>query len=194
MISKQRFVKVWNKFCKFYLKYGCKGMDELWGGYFREESDIVFHLARICTEEFGIGYVHLNSPVHNLYFSNFPKKKKQHIDIDITRPDLFSKPNVTHGIFVEVKWIYKDFLKQPFGRGRLNQIVESIEKDLQKLDDNLKNGRCEHAFMCIVDDEGKASQVSIWKRKYPSVNILLCSCNKRSDKNGESENHWMSAC
>jgi hypothetical protein len=32
VLNNKQFVKVWKKFCNFYRKYGCKGMDELWGG------------------------------------------------------------------------------------------------------------------------------------------------------------------
>jgi hypothetical protein len=172
------------QFCDFYKKYGCKGMDELWGGYFREERDIVFHLARFCAEEFGVGYVHLDSPMHNIYFSNFPKGKRQHIDIDLTDPNTFSTKNSRHGIFVEVKWIYKDILKQPYGGGRLKKRLNGIEKDLEKLNENLKNGRCENAFMVIVDDEGKVDnkRIAEWKRKYPDVQILLYQCKMASQQ------------
>jgi hypothetical protein len=182
--NKARFKKVWNKFCDFYKKYGCKGMDKLWGGYFREESDIVFHLARFCAQEFGEGYVHLNSPIHKIYFNNFPGKRRQHIDIDLTDPNTFSTKNAKHGIFVEVKWIYKDFLRQPYGGERLKRMLISIEKDLEKLDENLKNGRCENAFMVIVDDEGRVDnkRIADWKKKYPSVQILLCQCKSVSPK------------
>jgi len=163
-------------------------MNELWGGYFREESDIVFHLARFSTSEFGVGFVHLDSPIHSIYFSNFPspsekKRKREHIDIDITDPDKFCKKDVTHGIFAEVKWIYKDIKKQPYGKARLEIRLSGIEKDLQRLSENLKNKRCENAFMCVVDDEKMISdsKVSEWKQRYPGVNIALFQpiCNKR---------------
>lgn len=82
-------------------------MDELWGGFFREESDIVFHLARLCGESFGLGYIHLNSPISTFYFKNYPSlkekemRKRQFVDIDITDPNTFSKKNAKHGIFVK---------------------------------------------------------------------------------------------
>jgi len=160
-------------------------MDELWGGYFREESDIVFHLARLCAETFGLGYIHLNSPISTFYFSNYPslkerekKAKRQYIDIDITNPNTFSRKNAKHGIFVEVKWIYKDIVKAG-GKRPLEIRMNGIEKDLEKLEENLKNGRCENAFMVIVDDEGRIDnkRVAEWKEKHPDVQILLCRCN-----------------
>ncbi|MEM4713354.1 MAG: hypothetical protein QXQ61_02255 [Candidatus Bathyarchaeia archaeon] len=181
MISATEFEKVWNEFCDFYRKHGGKGINELWGGYFREESDIVFHLARLCTNKFGLGYVHIDSPVDTMFFSNFPsaeekQKRRYHIDLDITDPQAFASKDKKHGIFIEVKWIYKDIKQQPYGGARLKRRVNGIEKDLEKLNHNLKNGRCENAFMCIVDDEKiiKEEELSNWKTKYPNVNILLC--------------------
>lgn len=57
--------------------------------------------------------------------------------------------------------------------------MNGIENDLEKLDENLKNGRCESAFMVIVDDEGRIDnkRVTDWKEKYPDIQILLCQCN-----------------
>jgi len=157
-------------------------MDELWSGYFREESDIVFHLARFCSEEFGVGYVHLDSPISTFYFSNYPslKEKEKRIKrqfIDITDPNTFSKKDAKHGIFVEVKWIYKDIVKAG-GKRPLEIRMNGIEKDLERLEENLKNGRCENAFMTIIDDEGRIDnkRVTEWKEKYPDVQILLCQC------------------
>jgi len=39
-------------------------------------------------------------------------------------------------------------------------------------------GRCERAFMVIVDDEGRVDngRLGKWKKKYPDVQILLCQC------------------
>lgn len=166
-----KFIEAWNEFRNFYLKFGGKGKDENWGSYFREEADIVFHIARICTEKFGLGHVHLENPITQYWFQSY-KGKKKHVDLDITPPKVFEKRDVPHEIFAEVKWIFKDIKKLPYG-GNLKDKIRSIEKDLQKLDQCLREGVCKNAFMCIVDDE-KATEKELenWRIKYPSVKIL----------------------
>jgi len=173
--DEERFEKAWKEFCGLYHKFGGRGKNEKWGGHFRVESDIVFHLAKLADREFGTGFVHINSTVSPFYFDNF-KKRKQHVDIDITDPEKFSGPiNTKHGIFVEVKWIAKDFRLFKYGN-RDKDKIEAIQKDMDKLSDNKKNGRCEIAYMCIIDDENviKDEQITEWRKNFPEVNVLVC--------------------
>jgi len=172
------FISVWKKFCEFYEKYGAYkyGIKNLWGPYFREERDVVFHLARFCLEEFGLGYVHLDSPISHYYFDNYPEKDRtKYVDIDITDPKSFTTKNARHGIFVEVKWIYKDIFR--LQKHFLDRRLKGIEDDLNKLYDQLKNNRCEHGFLCIIDEEPKSSGIDVnkveWERRYSPVQILL---------------------
>ena len=134
----------------------------------------MFHLAGFCLEELGLGFVHLNSPITGFWFENF-KGKKHYIDIDITDPETFVSRNTPHGIFVEVKWIYKDITKVPRGRLFLRRRIEGIEKDCMKLQGHVENNRCKIAYMCIIDDEHYISdeQLRSLERKCPAVKFLI---------------------
>jgi len=182
-MSRKRFIKVWELFCDYYqmtrndYEYYDK-RSKFHGPHFREERDVVFHLARFCYKVFGDAWVHLDSPVYKMYFDKL-NSTKRYVDIDISDPDSFMTKNAQRGIFVEVKWIWQGMYKAR--ASWLKEILDGIEKDLQKLKQFCDMGCCEHSFMCIVDEEPEHTKIEMqnkvthWKRKYSPVKVLIYS-------------------
>ena len=186
--SDARFLKAWKRFCDYYQKsrkdYEYYNSEEMYaesgfhGPHFREERDIVFHLGRFCYDEFGDRWIHLESPIYKMYFEKLSSKKR-FVDIEISDPHSFMIENARRGVFVEVKWIWQGIHKARSSWVR-DKIV-SIEKDLAKLQHLLKEGCCEHAFMCIVDEEPnhtnieKHNRVVEWEKRYVPVKVLISS-------------------
>ncbi|MGD0496774.1 MAG: hypothetical protein ABSB28_12190 [Candidatus Bathyarchaeia archaeon] len=174
-----QFESAWKGFCEFYsvheaFKYG---IEKCWGPYFREERDIVFHLARFCLKRFGQGYVHLDSPISHYFFNNYAESDRTiFIDIDITDPEAFIRRGTMHGIFVEVKWFYKDIsmMQSLFVTRRKKGVL----KDLRKLSEQINNKRCRYGFLCIIDEEPQHSGIDNqkkldWEREYSPVQVWL---------------------
>lgn len=153
--------------------------DSFHGPHFREESDIVFHLARFCHDKFGDKWVHLESPMYNMYFDRLDSTKR-FIDIDISKPDLFMTKNAQRGILVEVKWIWQGCYEAR--STNIRDKLNSIEKDLKKLHHLSKMGCCENVFMCVIDEEPDRTKIedriSQWEKKYYPVKALVHSYRK----------------
>jgi len=188
-----RFKKAWESFCDYYQKsrkdYEYYNSPEMYaqsgfhGPHFREERDVVFHLARFCYNEFGDKWVHLDSPIYKMYFDKLDSRKR-YVDIDISSPDSFMIKNVKRQIFVEVKWIWQGIYKAR--SSWLKSILEEVETDLAKLQHLSNIGCCGHAFMCIIDEEPERTQIEkqnkilLWQKKYSPVKLLIQSYRGKS--------------
>jgi len=191
-------MKVWERFCDYYQKsrkdyeyYNSPKMYEqsgFLGPHFRMERDIVFHLARFCYNEFGDKWVHLESPIYKFYLDILDfhelaielgqKKMRVNIDIEISDSRSFMIKNAKRGIFIEVKFIWQGCDKVPYGK--VKDKISAIEKDLKKLRYLLKKRACEHAFMCIIDEEPSRSEIEkrnkrTWEKDYFPVKVLVYS-------------------
>jgi hypothetical protein len=182
-----KFEEAWKSFCEYY-KNSRKAFEdfdkrsEFHGPHFREESDIVFHLARFCYDSFGDGYVHLESPIYKMYFSILeqePEPKKRRVDIEISSPESFMTKDSKRQVFAEMKWVWRGINKYR-GGSYLKNMITGIENDLEKLQYLHEKGCCESAFMCIIDEEPELTQINQqrklkWEQTYNQVKVLLQS-------------------
>ncbi len=181
-----QFRKAWDLFCNYYQdsrkdyeRYNSPSMkmkSDFHGPHFREERDVVFHLARFCYKEFGDQWVHLDSPVYNMYFEKLDTKKR-FVDIDISNPVSFMTKNAKRQISIEVKWIWQGIHKAR--SSYIKNILEAIEKDLARLHYLWAMGCFENAFICIIDEEPKYTLIEKqgkakkWAKKFSPVEVLV---------------------
>jgi len=189
-----RVRNAWESFCNYYDKSRedfFDTPDSFHGPHFREESDIVFDLARSFYNEFGDKWVHLESPVYGMYFEQLEEDKtsrghakRRKIDIEISSPESFMNKNAGREVFVEVKWVWRG-INKPIGGTYLNNMVKRIEKDLEKLQYLIKKNCCKHAYLCIVDEEPDLTNIAKqkrqeWETKFLPVKILVKSYPKNN--------------
>lgn len=190
-----QFMKVWKLFCEYYQEsrgdYEYYNSPEMYsqsgfhGPHFREESDIVFHLARFCYNEFGDKWVHLDSPIYKMYYEKLDKTKR-FIDIEISNPKSFMIKNSKRQIAIEVKWIWHGIHKAR--SSWVKDKLASIENDLQRLQYLVEMNCYEKAFMCIIDEEpehtaiNEQNKITKWEKEYSPVKVLVHTYSNAQSK------------
>jgi hypothetical protein len=150
---------------------------------FYNESDLVYHLAEICTQNFSPDWVHINTPISRMFFANKPRGRtgRYYIDIDIINPQKYANGaqlrQTTHDIFVEVKWISLEIWSLGMQNKEIQRKIEGIRRDHNKLKNQVASGRCDLGFVCVVDDMPKKTKlqthIATWP-PHPQVQILTC--------------------